>query len=740
MPSERIVEFEDIGVKIGRWQQDLKNIYISTAPDTFSWDRLDDAIGQFNAAGIAFSLVAQNAADFMTLSYNNATMNGTLSAIGQTILAYVNNDCAIWQLVLGGTFSSGTQVVVEYSTDGFSWSPAQAITSAGTYYGDATGQYFVRARCAALHAGDSVSGTLICNEGLFFNTQNIQAGNTTVTDNAANNSTMFELVFTGTFSAGTQLEIDYSPDGSTYTTFQTINGPGPITVFGAFPTGYHFLKVKKITLQSGDSINIATTTAGPIGSSNAKNYMDPNFLLIFLEAFTHRYTLGDPQNHNGLHAECVEIYNEGPDDSANDILKTPYFMVQALLACYGPIKAINPNMRVLPGAHLKLVKQHIQTWHQAGYLFGWAPVCNGTNGHYYPGQNPPTFSNPPGQSLDVTFDGYWQAVQEIDIANGYGQDSSGRWKKPFHITEFGWPHGLEDNFTVDTSSGYVSTFNTGGSLGTWSDNFSAGVLTGSGGSKAVYYNTSNVPGVFRDGYVEVDTDWSEQSGCGTRWVDANNSYICLINDASSATNPNTVKVIARASGVETVIGSASIAFIRGVKHTIHFETDGNAGTAITVLFDGVQVISIPSDTTGPQVAGNAFLYQNAGKLQCETFRMVQSGQVTYAQQAANLVYCYEHGRASNGYVVELDWFTQSSANSFSTSTFKNGILTKFPAYTAWQAEIQAYPDWGDGSGFPTISRRINPVLPGVSRRIGTTLPATTRRTGNFPAISRRESS
>jgi hypothetical protein len=692
LPTQRIVEMTDIGVGWLRWQQQWDSI--ETSPGVYDWSRVDDAVRQCNAAGIKFSFCIQNPPTFAATSYGNITIPGTLAGVGQYVVAYINQDAAIWQLALGGTFTSGTQVVVESSMDGFSWAAIQTITNAGTYYGDATNLFFVRARCTALHSGDNVSALLVCNTSLYNNPgQTIASGVSSVTANMANNSTMFEQVFTGTFSAGTTLEIDYSPDGSTYTTFQTINGPGPITIFGALPSGYHYIKVKKISLHTGDSVNVATTGAGPYTGNAAKNYQNIDSSTALAVAFAHRYTLGDPLNFQNLHAEAIEDYNEGGDDGGSALLKTPYYIVQSLLSLYPAVKAINRNMLVFPGCHLKLVKSHIQTWQQAAYLYGFGPVSDGSECHYYPGINPPSFANPPGQDLDVTFDQYWQAINQIDVANGYGQNIDGSWKKPIHFSEFGWSRGLEDAFLVDSSSTYTNTFNTGGSVGTWTDDFVNGVLTGTGGSKAVYYNNTNLAGNFRDGYVEGDITWAEQAGIGARWVDGNNSYICLVNDASSATNPNTIKILVRAAGVETVLATASIAFTRGTLHTVHFALlYNNPDSTLTVLFDGVQVLQI-NDATGPQVAGFAFLYENGGKLQCDTFRMIQAGQVKYSEQAANLLYCYEHARASGGIVEALYWYTQSNANSFSTSQFKNNVFTTFPAYDVWKAEAHAYPTW-----------------------------------------------
>lgn len=173
-----------------------------------------------------------------------------------------------------------------------------------------------------------------------------------------------------------------------------------------------------------------------------------------------------------------------------------------------------------------------------------------------------------------------------------------------------------DSFDSNTSANYTNTFMTGGAAGTWTYDTANSRLISPGGTNAAFlYNAL----IFSDGSVECDMDWANIAGPVLRWVDANNCYFLKISD-DQGTNPQTIQLFKNNGGLAQIGSTASISFLRGTYHRVHFEI---AGTSILVNFDGVQVISATdSSIAGP---GKAGLYQNT-KGQFYSIRVQPFGQ------------------------------------------------------------------------------------------------------------------
>lgn len=723
----RVTDMQNLHMGWLRYQVHWANIEIQQSPVVYNWAKLDDAVSKCNAAGIKVVFPIQTGPTWAQTAWTQVTVPGALSAIGQTVPAYLNNGADVWQVVLGGTFSAGSQAMLESSADGFTWTPIQTITSAGTYWGVATGLVFLQARCLALHSGDSIAVTINATEQTKSNSNTITATNATAFAHLGNNTIWWEFAFTGTFSSGSHLVIENSTDNSTWSFVQDVFGPGPQTIFGVNSISPVFMRARRISLQTGDSINVNIIGTGP--SPTNKLYLNASNTLAFAQAVAHRYTVGDPANVNGMHIEAIEIYNEGADDNNDPLVKSPYYMVQAMQLVYPAIKAINPTMLVGAGAHLQLTDAHIQSWQQAFYLYGGGPYSDYTNLHYYPGNSDPS-QIVSGQSADVTFDQYWGHVHAIDVANGYGS-------KKIRVTEFGWTHDSFDDYDFDTSGNYTSNSNLN-SLGTWTWDTANGRITGTGGTEAILEYTPSGKNKFQQGYIEAVLDTADSAGVVMRWVDVNNSYRVEVWDASATTGtPNTLAFIYRKAGVETVVATASISFTRGTQHLVHLEAQGhtpiNPYTSVTVQFDGVTVLSL-QDSSGPQSGGLGALYQSGsvgGRFY--SLHINQDGQVTLQQQRQFTRYVLDSARNS-GVVEAVFLFTLDNGNGYSPLKAQKGVTTYFPMYYEWLAYAAFYPTWPGAQEFIIVNARGRDNSIMVARRDEV---ATTKRRDNSISTKRR---
>jgi len=173
-----------------------------------------------------------------------------------------------------------------------------------------------------------------------------------------------------------------------------------------------------------------------------------------------------------------------------------------------------------------------------------------------------------------------------------------------------------DMFAVDSSANYTNTFMAGGAAGTATFDTANKRLILSGGTNQVEEYTGLS---FADGYVECDMDWANIAGPVLRMVDASHCYFLKISD-DQGTNPQTIQLFKNNGGAAQIGSTASINFVRGTYHRIHFEI---AGSSITVNFDGLNVLTATdSSIAGPGLAG---LFQNT-KGQFYSIRIQPAGQ------------------------------------------------------------------------------------------------------------------
>ncbi len=88
----------------------------------------------------------------------------------------------------------------------------------------------------------------------------------------------------------------------------------------------------------------------------------------------------------------------------------------------------------------------------------------------------------------------------------------------------------------------------------------------------------------------------------------------LVSDASSATSPNTMKIIRRVGGINTTLDTQTINFVRGTFHTVKVSL---IGAVIQTWFDGVLVNNI-TDANPFLTAGNVGFYNNGGDAYWQT--------------------------------------------------------------------------------------------------------------------------
>src|SRR6266702_922798 len=95
------------------------------------------------------------------------------------------------------------------------------------------------------------------------------------------------------------------------------------------------------------------------------------------------------------------------------------------------------------------------------------------------------------------------------------------------------------DFTTNTSASYTSGHTDGVSNGTWTFDLANNRLVATGGSASCYFNSSIS---LWNSWAEVDMDQSEGGGIQVMRSGTDSCYNLYINDASSASNPNTIQL------------------------------------------------------------------------------------------------------------------------------------------------------------------------------------------------------
>ncbi len=161
------------------------------------------------------------------------------------------------------------------------------------------------------------------------------------------------------------------------------------------------------------------------------------------------------------------------------------------------------------------------------------------------------------------------------------------------------PVSVSDGFSVSTAGNYTSTNYSAGVNATWTFDTTNSRLTALNGTNGLYvWNQVSA----KDVQVDATLNQAANAGLIWRYTDVNNFYFAIISDASSGTNPNTIKIYKRAASVTSgVLASVVIAFTRGTYHTFKVIS---STTSHTAYFDGVSMISIvDASLAGPGSIG-----------------------------------------------------------------------------------------------------------------------------------------
>lgn len=161
------------------------------------------------------------------------------------------------------------------------------------------------------------------------------------------------------------------------------------------------------------------------------------------------------------------------------------------------------------------------------------------------------------------------------------------------------PVSVSDGFSVSSAGNYTSTNYAAGVNATWTFDTTNSRLTALNGTNGLYvWNQVSA----KDVQMDANLNQSANAGLIWRYTDVNNFYFAIISDASSGTNPNTVKIYKRAASVTSgVLATGTIVFTRGTYHTFRVVM---STTSITAYFDGVSVTSITdASLAGPGSVG-----------------------------------------------------------------------------------------------------------------------------------------
>jgi hypothetical protein len=177
-----------------------------------------------------------------------------------------------------------------------------------------------------------------------------------------------------------------------------------------------------------------------------------------------------------------------------------------------------------------------------------------------------------------------------------------------------------DSFNLLTSSNYVNTFRSGGSLASWVWDTASSRLTVTGGSHGLLiYN-----GIASSANVSVyaDLDRSDSGGIVLHYANSGSSmYYCVIGDNLASSNPNTVYIYKYDSGGPYTYGNTSISFIRGTYHRFIFQYSNDR---LIVSMDGVELINA-LDSSTPITSGQSGIYNNTGVSRFYNLRIQPSG-------------------------------------------------------------------------------------------------------------------
>jgi hypothetical protein len=155
-----------------------------------------------------------------------------------------------------------------------------------------------------------------------------------------------------------------------------------------------------------------------------------------------------------------------------------------------------------------------------------------------------------------------------------------------------------DNYDVNSSANYVSSFYSGGSAATMTFDTANSRLRLSGGNQAVIlWNNAGTPYSGFDSTITAIIGQCDNFGLILRGTDVNNFYVLLFNDASVASNPNTVRLIKRSASTNTTLlnyTALPIPMTRGGYYALQFKA---TGTSLTGSINGVNLFTAVTDST-----------------------------------------------------------------------------------------------------------------------------------------------
>jgi hypothetical protein len=200
----------------------------------------------------------------------------------------------------------------------------------------------------------------------------------------------------------------------------------------------------------------------------------------------------------------------------------------------------------------------------------------------------------------------------------------------------GQPDPIIDIFDGDGTATYTNTCKSGGSVATVTLDTANKRLTLSGGSGALYLNSS-----VNDDDIDIicDMDRSDAGGPAWRVVDNQNYYeLGCYDDSASGGFTNQLRLYKVLAGTRTLLGTASsVTWYRSTPGTSPYKrirVTMLAGT-ITVYFDGAQMQTYTD--ASPLAAGKVGLRNDAGTSRYYQLRVQQFGDYVSGTPAGDIV-------------------------------------------------------------------------------------------------------
>ncbi len=177
---------------------------------------------------------------------------------------------------------------------------------------------------------------------------------------------------------------------------------------------------------------------------------------------------------------------------------------------------------------------------------------------------------------------------------------------------------VTEDFDADNSANFTSTFYTGGAVAAYTWDTANSKLSVVGGTTAVYaWNSVSA----KDKLIEATLYQSQYGGLLARYTDVDNHYRLVIRDDQASTNPNTILLYRRVAGVNTLLDSKPIVFIRGTYHTVQWSL---LGSTLSYSFDG-NVLGTLTDSSPITASGKTGFFNGGGTAYWQSLRCTAQG-------------------------------------------------------------------------------------------------------------------